>query len=90
MVHIFLWAGLYTVPPSFSNSISKEEASQLEQEGEAYYIAEFDKGGNLITLEKRYERKRFFRNKYFYTNGKVSRIEVKNREGVTSSRKIEE
>ena len=87
--YYFGWADLYKKVPSFKYPLSKEKVSQLEQEGKAYYIAEFDTHGKIISLGKRLEQKLFFKYKYYYSNGAVSRMEVTNQEGVTSSHLVD-
>lgn len=72
----FSWAALKQDPPKPTNEISKEEALSRESKGESYYIGTFCKTGEILYLEKRWDKKPFFKMKYNYDNGKYVGIET--------------
>ncbi len=69
-VKYFSWAVLKEDPPKPTNEISKEEALSRENNGEAYYIGTYCKIGEILFLEKRWNKKQFSKIKYNYENGK--------------------
>ena len=77
-VRYFAWAGLKTLPARPSDEISAKAASNYEALGKAYYIATYDIEERLLTLEKRLDKKMFFKYLYSYNdNGTIEKTVVK-------------
>jgi hypothetical protein len=62
--HYFSWAELKVEPVTLTRPISESEAKKREENGEAYYIGHFDNSGKVLSVEKRFEKKVFFRVNY--------------------------
>jgi hypothetical protein len=53
-VQYFAWANLYVEPPTPSDPITAEQAHAMGTKGDAFYIAEHDRNGELQILKKTY------------------------------------
>ena len=72
----FSWAALKQDPPKPTNEISKQESLSRETRGEAYYIATYCKTGEILYLDKIWNKKPFSKIKYNYINGEYTSVTV--------------
>jgi hypothetical protein len=79
--HYFAGSSLWRAPITLQSPISEAEAGASEREGQAYYIGQFDAAGKLLDVEKRYQRRIFFKVTYFYQNGRLVRQEAVDADG---------
>jgi hypothetical protein len=79
--HCFKGSSLWSAPIALPNPMSEAEARAFESEGKAYYIGKFDAKGKPLSVEKRYQRKIFFKVTYVYENGRLVRQETVDEDG---------
>jgi hypothetical protein len=79
--HYFKGSSLWSAPIALQSPISEAEAQEMEREGRAYYIGRFGASGKPLSVEKRYQRKIFFKVNYVYENGRLVRQEAVDEDG---------
>jgi hypothetical protein len=79
--HYFRGSSLWSAPIALHKEMSEAEALAYEGEGSAYYIGRFDASGKPLSVEKRYQRRIFFKVTYVYENGRLVRQEAVDEDG---------
>ena len=79
--HYFKGSSLWSAPIALQSPFSEAEAQAFESEGKAYYIGKFDAAGKPLSVEKRYQRKIFFKVTYVYENGRLVRQDAIDEDG---------
>ena len=79
--HYFKGSSLWSAPIALQSPFSEAEAQAFEREGKAYYIGNFDAAGKPLSVEKRYQRRIFFKVTYVYENGRLARQDAVDEDG---------
>tara|TARA_B100000767_G_C19699209_1_gene507596 strand:- start:469 stop:831 length:363 start_codon:yes stop_codon:yes gene_type:complete len=69
-IKYYSWAELKVIQPRPTDEILKSEAVSRESKGSSYYLAMYCGNGLIHSLEKRLNKKTFFKFFYNYDNGK--------------------